>query len=115
MTTTDCPPELMSTPVSQQAEVLICVVGTAGSVDRGDFDHRFGWFIIVGSIPKILIVALLGQSVLSAMGGGLMLAIGGGITVVPDMHRVKRTTKNADEFQVSCAGAAPSLSGSTSR
>ncbi len=34
---------------------------------------------------------------------------------VPDMHRVKRTAKNADEFQIGCAGAAPSLSGTTSR
>ncbi len=35
-----------------------------------------------GSIPKTLIVALLGQSVMSAMGGGLLLAIGGIIAVV---------------------------------
>ena len=33
-------------------------------------------------IPKIVIVGLLGQSVISAMGGGLMLAIGLVITVV---------------------------------
>ncbi len=34
---------------------------------------------------------------------------------VPDMHRVKRTAENADQIQVGCAGAAPSLSGNTSR
>ena len=49
---------------------------------RRDQDARMGWLVIVGSIPKILIVALLGQSVLSAMGGGIALAVGGVITVV---------------------------------
>lgn len=34
---------------------------------------------------------------------------------VPDMHRVKRTAKNTGQFQVVCAGAAPSLSANTSR
>jgi uncharacterized membrane protein YdjX (TVP38/TMEM64 family) len=43
---------------------------------------RYTAGVIVGSIPKILIVALLGQSVLSAMGGGIALAVGGVITVV---------------------------------
>ncbi len=38
--------------------------------------------LIIGVIPKTAIVALLGQSVLSAMGGGLLLAIGVAITVV---------------------------------
>jgi uncharacterized membrane protein YdjX (TVP38/TMEM64 family) len=36
----------------------------------------------IGSIPKTLIVALLGQSVMSAMGGGIVLAVGGVIAVV---------------------------------
>lgn len=34
---------------------------------------------------------------------------------MPDMYRVKSTAKNANQFQVDCAGAAPSLSGNTSR
>ncbi len=38
--------------------------------------------LALGAIPKTLIVALLGQSVLSAMGGGLMLAMGVAIAVV---------------------------------
>lgn len=38
--------------------------------------------LAIGSIPKTLIVALLGQSVLSAMGGGLMLAVGVVIAVI---------------------------------
>lgn len=46
---------------------------------------KFGRYLAglaLGTIPKTLIVALLGQSVLSAMGGGLMLAIGVVIAVV---------------------------------
>ena len=31
----------------------------------------------IGSLPKTLIVALLGQSVMSAMGGGIVIAVGG--------------------------------------
>mgnify|MGYP003508448270 CR=1 FL=1 len=38
--------------------------------------------LAAGVIPKTLIVALLGQSVLSAMGGGMILAIGVAVTVV---------------------------------
>jgi len=43
---------------------------------------RFIAGVTVGSIPKIGIVALLGQSVLSAIGGGVGLAIGGVLAVV---------------------------------
>ena len=43
---------------------------------------RYTAGVIIGSIPKILIVALLGESVMSAMGGGLMLAIGLVVTVM---------------------------------
>ncbi len=57
------------------------IVNMAFGASQAKF-WRYTAGVIVGSIPKILIVALLGQSVLSAMGGGLMLAIGGGITVV---------------------------------
>lgn len=38
--------------------------------------------LAIGSIPKTLIVALLGQSVLSAMGGGLILAVAVVLVVV---------------------------------
>lgn len=57
------------------------VVNMAFGASQAKF-WRYTAGVIVGSIPKILIVALLGQSVLQAMGGGLMLAIGGVITVV---------------------------------
>jgi uncharacterized membrane protein YdjX (TVP38/TMEM64 family) len=57
------------------------VVNMAFGASQANF-WRYTAGVIVGSIPKILIVALLGQSVLSAMGGGLMLAIGIVITVV---------------------------------
>jgi uncharacterized membrane protein YdjX (TVP38/TMEM64 family) len=57
------------------------VVNMAFGASQANF-WRYTAGVIVGSIPKILIVALLGQSVLSAMGGGVMLAIGLGITVV---------------------------------
>jgi uncharacterized membrane protein YdjX (TVP38/TMEM64 family) len=57
------------------------IVNMAFGASQANF-WRYTAGVIVGSIPKILIVALLGQSVLSAMGGGLMLAIGLGVTVV---------------------------------
>jgi uncharacterized membrane protein YdjX (TVP38/TMEM64 family) len=43
---------------------------------------RFLAGVFVGSIPKIGIVALLGQSVLSAMGGGVIVGLGIGATVI---------------------------------
>lgn len=57
------------------------VVNMAFGASQANF-WRYTAGVIVGSIPKILIVALLGQSVLSAMGGGIVLAVGGVITVV---------------------------------
>jgi len=57
------------------------VVNMAFGASQANF-WRYTAGVIVGSIPKILIVALLGQSVLQAMGGGLMLAVGLGVTVV---------------------------------
>jgi uncharacterized membrane protein YdjX (TVP38/TMEM64 family) len=57
------------------------VVNMAFGASQANF-WRYTAGVIVGSIPKILIVALLGQSVLSAMGGSLALAIGAVITVV---------------------------------
>jgi len=43
---------------------------------------RFLAGCFVGSIPKTLIVALLGQSVMSAMGGGVVFAVGVVVAVV---------------------------------
>ena len=57
------------------------VVNMAFGASQASF-WRYTAGVIVGSIPKILIVALLGQSVLSAMGGGIVLAVGGVVTVV---------------------------------
>ncbi len=57
------------------------VVNMAFGASQANF-WRYTAGVIVGSIPKIVIVGLLGQSVISAMGGGLMLAIGLVITVV---------------------------------
>jgi uncharacterized membrane protein YdjX (TVP38/TMEM64 family) len=57
------------------------IVNMAFGASQANF-WRYTAGVIVGSIPKILIVALLGQSVLSAMGGGIALAVGGVITVV---------------------------------
>jgi uncharacterized membrane protein YdjX (TVP38/TMEM64 family) len=57
------------------------VVNMAFGASQAKF-WRYTAGVLIGSIPKILIVALLGQSVMSAMGGGLMLAVGGVITVV---------------------------------
>ena len=57
------------------------IVNMAFGASQANF-WRYTAGVIVGSIPKILIVALLGQSVLSALGGGIALAVGGVITVV---------------------------------
>lgn len=57
------------------------VVNMAFGASKADF-WRFMAGCFVGSIPKTLIVALLGQSVMSAMGGGVLLAVGGVVAVV---------------------------------
>lgn len=56
------------------------VVNMAFGASQAGF-WRYTAGVIVGSIPKILIVALLGQSVLSAMAGGIAMAVGGVIAV----------------------------------
>jgi uncharacterized membrane protein YdjX (TVP38/TMEM64 family) len=50
------------------------VVNMAFGASQANF-WRYTAGVIVGSIPKIVIVAILGQSVMSAMAGGIMLAI----------------------------------------
>ena len=57
------------------------VVNMAFGASQANF-WRYTAGVIIGSIPKILIVALLGESVMSAMGGGLMLAIGLVVTMI---------------------------------
>ena len=57
------------------------VVNMAFGASKAKF-WRFMAGCFLGSIPKTLIVALLGQSVMSAMGGGVVLAVGGVIAVV---------------------------------
>jgi uncharacterized membrane protein YdjX (TVP38/TMEM64 family) len=56
------------------------VVNMAFGASRANF-WRFIAGVALGSTPKILIVALLGQSVLSALGGGFLLAVGAVIAV----------------------------------
>jgi uncharacterized membrane protein YdjX (TVP38/TMEM64 family) len=57
------------------------VVNMAFGASHAKF-WRFLAGVFVGSIPKIGIVALLGQSVLSAMGGGVIVGLGIGATVI---------------------------------
>lgn len=57
------------------------VVNMAFGASHAKF-WRYFFGMVIGVIPKTAIVALLGQSVLSAMGGGIMLAIGVAISVV---------------------------------
>ena len=57
------------------------VVNMAFGASKANF-WRFMAGCFIGTIPKTLIVALLGQSVMSAMGGGIVLAVGGVIAVV---------------------------------
>ena len=72
---------LASTIVRSVPTAPAIVVNMAfGASKAGFWPFIIGCFF--GSIPKTLIVALLGQSVMSAMGGGLMLAVGGVIAVI---------------------------------
>ncbi|HVY90000.1 MAG TPA: VTT domain-containing protein [Hyphomonadaceae bacterium] len=57
------------------------VVNMAFGACQANF-WRYTAGVLIGSIPKLLIVALLGQSVMTAMGGSIMLAVGGVVTVV---------------------------------
>ncbi len=57
------------------------VVNMAFGVSHANFWRYFAG-LVIGCIPKTAIVALLGQSVLSAMGGGIILAIGVAVTVI---------------------------------
>ncbi len=57
------------------------VVNMAFGASKANF-WRFMAGCFIGSLPKTLIVALLGQSVMSAMGGGLVVAVGGVVAVV---------------------------------
>lgn len=57
------------------------VVNMAFGASKASF-WRFMAGCFIGSLPKTLIVALLGQSVMSAMGGGLIVAVGGVIAIV---------------------------------
>lgn len=57
------------------------VVNMAFGASHAKFWRYFSGMVI-GVIPKTAIVALLGQSVLSAMGGGILLAVGVAISVV---------------------------------
>jgi uncharacterized membrane protein YdjX (TVP38/TMEM64 family) len=57
------------------------IVNMAFGASQANF-WRYTAGVLIGSIPKLLIVAILGQSVMTAMGGSIMLAVGGAITVV---------------------------------
>jgi uncharacterized membrane protein YdjX (TVP38/TMEM64 family) len=72
---------LASTIVRNVPVAPAIVVNMAFGASHAKF-WRFIAGVFVGSIPKIGIVALLGQSVLSAMGGGVILGLGIGATVI---------------------------------
>lgn len=72
---------LASTIVRNVPTAPAIVVNMAFGASHANF-WRFIAGCALGSVPKIGIVALLGQSVLSAMGGGVGLAIGAVIAVV---------------------------------
>ena len=57
------------------------VVNMAFGASHAKF-WRFLAGVALGSIPKVAIVALLGQSVTSALGGGVMLGLGAAIAVI---------------------------------
>jgi uncharacterized membrane protein YdjX (TVP38/TMEM64 family) len=72
---------IASTIVRNVPTAPAIVVNMAFGASHAKF-WRFIAGVVVGSIPKIGIVALLGQSVLSAMGGGVILGLGVAVTVV---------------------------------
>jgi uncharacterized membrane protein YdjX (TVP38/TMEM64 family) len=72
---------LASTIVRNVPVAPAIVVNMAFGASHAKF-WRFIAGVVVGSVPKIGIVALLGQSVLSAMGGGVIMGLGIGATVI---------------------------------
>ena len=72
---------IASTIVRNVPTAPAIVVNMAFGASQAKF-WRFIAGVAVGSVPKIGIVALMGQSVLSALGGGIALAIGIAIAVV---------------------------------
>jgi len=73
---------------------------------------RFMAGCFIGSLPKTLIVALLGQSVMSAMGGGLVLALGGVVAVASIWIFValaaRKAVRGEPDLQAEDAAARPS-------
>jgi uncharacterized membrane protein YdjX (TVP38/TMEM64 family) len=85
------------------------VVNMAFGASKAGF-WRFMAGCFLGSIPKTLIVALLGQSVMSAMGGGVVLAVGGVVAVISIWIVVAlaaRKAVHADDLPEDAAGAHP--------
>ncbi len=72
---------IASTIVRNVPTAPAIIVNMAFGASHAKF-WRFIAGVAVGSVPKIAIVALLGQSVLSAMGGGVLLGAGIAIAVV---------------------------------
>jgi len=72
---------IASTIVRNVPTAPAIIVNMAFGASKANF-WRYIAGVAVGSVPKIALVALLGQSVLSAIGGGVGLAIGGVIAVV---------------------------------
>lgn len=71
---------LASTIVRNVPTAPAIVVNMAFGASKSDF-WRYIAGVTVGSCPKILIVALFGQAVMSAMGGALLLAAGAAAAV----------------------------------
>jgi uncharacterized membrane protein YdjX (TVP38/TMEM64 family) len=57
------------------------IVNMAFGASQANF-WRYTAGVLIGSLPKLLMVALLGEAVSTAMGGSIMLAVGGVVTVV---------------------------------
>jgi uncharacterized membrane protein YdjX (TVP38/TMEM64 family) len=72
---------MASTIVRNVPTAPAIVVNMAFGASKANF-WRYLAGVTVGSIPKIALVAIFGQSILSAMGGGVMLAVGGVIAVL---------------------------------
>ncbi|MEQ1609271.1 MAG: VTT domain-containing protein [Hyphomonadaceae bacterium] len=86
------------------------VVNMAFGASKSSF-WRFMAGCFIGSLPKTLIVALLGQSVMSAMGGGLVLAVGGVVAVASIWILValaaRKAVRGEPDLQAEDAAARP--------
>jgi uncharacterized membrane protein YdjX (TVP38/TMEM64 family) len=101
---------IASTIVRNVPTAPAIVVNMAFGASKADF-WRYIAGVAIGSTPKLLIVALFGQAVLSALGGGVTLAIVGVVAVVGVWLTValmaRKAVQDGEQVQAGDAEAEP--------